>query len=190
MSNAEKSFSLTPCDLVVLATIAAKPRHGYDLWKQLEAADVKDWAPVSKPQIYYSLKKLQTGALISERSVDGKPAGPKKEVYAITRKGRGALKKNLAKPYWAENRDPPPFTTWAALSLVLPVEDKIAQVQRRREFLLSEIDRERETLEELEQYDAETAMLARSLVGLQIEQFKLELKWLDKFEEEVREPNF
>ncbi|GJL93627.1 MAG: PadR family transcriptional regulator [Hyphococcus sp.] len=186
MSNAEKPLSLTPCDLVVLVTIAAKPRHGYDLWKQLEAADVKDWAPVSKPQIYYSLRKLQTSALISERPEDGKPAGPKKEVYAITRKGRGALKKNLAEPYWAENRDPPPFTTWAALSLALPVEDKIAQVQRRRDFLQGELCREQATMIELEQYEVETADLARSLISLAINQFKTELAWLDKFEKSIK----
>lgn len=186
-SNTEKAQSLTPCDLVVLATITAKPRHGYDLWKQLEAADVKDWAPVSKPQIYYSLKKLQALGLIGEKPAAGKAAGPKKEVFAATRKGHSALKKNLAEPYWAENRDPPPFTTWAALSLVLPAEDKLAQVQRRREFLRGELKREQATLKELEQYDVESASLARSLIGLATDLFKTELSWLDRFERDIKD---
>ncbi len=186
MSNPEKSLSLTPCDLVVLATAAAKPRHGYDLWKQLEAADVKDWAPVSKPQVYYSLKKLQALSLIAETQTSGKPAGPKKEVFAVTRSGRAALKKNLGAPYWAESREPPPFLTWAALSLALPVKDKLAQVARRRAFLHRELKRERATLKELKSYDAETALLAQSLVGLVIEMFKTELIWLDKFEKDIK----
>lgn len=184
MSNNTKT--LTPSDLVVLATIAGRPRHGYDLWRELEEADVKDWAPVSKPQIYYSLKKLKSLALVAEKQQTGKPAGPKKEVFAITRAGRAALKKNLAKPYWAENRDPPPFLTWAALSLVLPDKDKLEQVRRRRVFLQSELAREQETLRTLQQYDADSAALARSLVGYVMDSFKTELKWLDKFEKDIK----
>lgn len=184
LSNTQKP--LTPSDLVVLATIAGKPRHGYDLWKELEAADVKDWAPVSKPQIYYSLKKLKSLVLIAEKKKVGKPAGPKKEVFAITQAGRAALRKNLAEPYWAENRDPPPFVTWAALSLPLPEKDKLEQVRRRRAFLQSELAREEETLRTLQQYDVDSAALARSLVGYVMDAFKTELKWLDTFEKEIK----
>jgi len=186
MSNAEKTKILTPSDLVVLAVIADAPCHGYDLWKQLEAADVKDWAPVSKPQIYYSLKKLQTLALIGARPVKSKPAGPKREVFAVTRAGRAALKKNLAAPFWAENRDPPPFMTWAALSLALPARARLVQVQRRRAFLQGELARERATLKELQAHQAESAALARSLVGLIIDVFKTELAWLDMFEQYIK----
>lgn len=186
MSNAEKTPSLTPCDLVVLAVIADAPCHGYDLWKRLEAASVKDWAPVSKPQIYYSLKKLQAVALIGQKPTKGKAAGPKKEVFAVTQAGRAALKKNLGKPFWAENRDPPPFMTWAALSLALPARDRLAQVQRRRDFLQGELARERATLKELRAYQATSAALARSLIGLIIEQFSTELTWLDKFEKDIK----
>jgi len=186
MSNAEKPPALTPCDLVVLATIAAKPRHGYELWKLLDEANVKDWAPVSKPQIYYSLKKLQSFSLIAEKPASGKPAGPKREVFTATRAGRAALKKNLAEPFWAENRDPSPFTTWAALSLALSKEAKLDQIRRRRAFLKKELERERVTLKELEPFKVETADLARSLIGLTHDLFITELAWLDAFEETIK----
>jgi len=186
MSNSEKLHSLTPSDLVVLAVVADAPCHGYDLWKRLEAADVKDWAPVSKPQIYYSLKKLQTLALIGGKPSQGKPAGPKKEVFAVTQTGRAALKKNLGKPFWVENRDPPSFMTWAALSLALPRRDRLVQVERRRAFLLSELTRERATLKELEAHQAASAALARSLVVLIIDLFNTELDWLDRFEKDIK----
>lgn len=186
MAKSKAEISLTPCDLVVLATIAAEPCHGYDLWKKLEAADVNDWAPVSKPQIYYSLKKLENLRLIAPRRAAGKPAGPKKEVFAATKPGREALRKNLARPFWAETREPPPFTTWAALSLNLPAKDKRAQIERRRVFLQKEMAREKATLKDLQQYDVESASLARSLVGLVIEFFKTELKWLDQFEQSIK----
>jgi len=186
MSNASKADALTPCDLVVLVTIAAKPRHGYDLWKELEEASVKDWAPVSKPQIYYSLKKLQALKFVETKAAREKAAGPKKEVFAATRSGRAAMKKALADPWWAQTREPPPFNTWAALSLVLTADDKLRQTARRRAFIEKEIAREKATLVELEPYRVDTADLARSLIGLQIDLFETELKWLRRFENAVR----
>ena len=44
--------------LIVLAVLAEGPLHGYALNAELGRRAVEDWASVSRPQVYYSLKKL------------------------------------------------------------------------------------------------------------------------------------
>ena len=63
MSRVTKD-ELTAHDLVILSVITEKPIHGYGLNQTLQERDVQDWAAMSKPQIYYSLKKLQKKKLV------------------------------------------------------------------------------------------------------------------------------
>ena len=44
--------SLTTPDLVVLAMLAEESMHGYQLNNELERRDVKDWAGISRPQVF------------------------------------------------------------------------------------------------------------------------------------------
>ena len=54
----------TTPDLVVLSLLAEKPRHGYEVNQELEWRDVRDWAGISRPQVYYSLAKLARNGMI------------------------------------------------------------------------------------------------------------------------------
>ena len=55
----EASDRLTQADVLVLAMLAARPTHGYDLVTELGRRDTGEGAAVSRAQIYYSLKKLK-----------------------------------------------------------------------------------------------------------------------------------
>src|SRR5437016_6529866 len=57
---------LTIPDLVILSLLAERPMHGYEVNATLEDRKIRDWAPVSRPQIYYSLEKLAKLRLRSE----------------------------------------------------------------------------------------------------------------------------
>ena len=52
---------LTIPDLVVLGLLSEGPMHGYEIVAELERREVKDWAGISRPQVYYSLDKLAKG---------------------------------------------------------------------------------------------------------------------------------
>ena len=52
------SKKLTTPDLVLLSLLAERPMHGYEANALLEFRKVRDWAGVSRPQVYYSLDKL------------------------------------------------------------------------------------------------------------------------------------
>src|SRR5690242_8214246 len=55
LSSMPKATAVTLADLVVLSLLCEGPRHGYELWAELERRQVEKWASISKPQVYYSL---------------------------------------------------------------------------------------------------------------------------------------
>jgi DNA-binding PadR family transcriptional regulator len=159
----------------------------------LAARDVEDWAAMSRPQIYYSLKKLRRLRLVAPHAADAEAArGPERTVVALTAAGRAALRRGLAGPRWAEQRPPPPFLTWLALAPQATSAARAATVARRRRFVAAELERERATLAAIE---AEIAMAqlaappappmlapARLMDALTVSQLAAELAWLDEVE--------
>src|SRR5258708_33564763 len=89
---------LTIADLVILSLLAERPMHGYEVNATLEDRKIRSWAPVSRPQIYYSLDKLTKLKLIRVTDVDSPSAGSPHPVQEATR----------ARP--PQNPAPPPRT--------------------------------------------------------------------------------
>ncbi len=180
----ERAGRLTVADLVVLALLHERPMHGYAASAELEYREARDWAGISRPQVYYSLKKLAEQGYVApaEPAGDEATAGPERRVYAPTTKGTAALAAALERPDWAEQRPPPPFLTWLALAHLAPPGAVARQVQRRRAFLQREAQRERETLTSIPDIAEPSHVAARLMVDLTIRQFEAEIAWLDEVE--------
>jgi len=177
--------SLTIPDLVLLSLLAERPMHGYEANMELERRQVRDWAGISRPQIYYSLEKL-SGAGMLRRAESAQPsAGPERTVYATTAKGRTALADALERENWTTGRDRPPFLTWMALSWQARPGVSESQIIRRREFLRAELSREEATLAGIIEEVGHRYHEAVWMVSLVIDQMKLELDWLSKVEQEL-----
>lgn len=187
---AERAGRLTVADLVVLALLHERPMHGYAASAELEEREVRDWAGISRPQVYYSLKKLAEQGYVApaEDAGDESAAGPERRVYAPTEKGTTALATALERPDWAEQRPPPPFLTWLALAHHAGPGAVARQVQRRRAYLQREARRERETLDSIPDITEPSHVAARLMVGLTIRQFEAELAWLDEVERALAHP--
>src|SRR5580658_4295749 len=127
--------TLTTPDLVLLSLLSEQAMHGYQANLELERRCIRDWAAISRPQVYYSLEKLARQGLIRAASDSADAAGAERRVYATTPKGLAALSASLSAGRWTTERDRPPFLTWLALSWRLPVETVRVQVERRRRFL-------------------------------------------------------
>lgn len=182
---AERGGRLTTADLVVLALLSERPMHGYAASAELEEREARDWAGVSRPQVYYSLKKLAEQGMIAPADDDeAAPAGPERRVYAPTPAGRRALADALERPEWAEQRPAPPFLTWLALVPHARPDAVRAQVARRRAFLERELARERATLAELDAVPpgerGPGMAAARLMVALTVRHFETELAWLEE----------
>src|SRR5262249_1397342 len=182
---ASRKRGLTVADLVLLSLLAEQPMHGYQANLELERRQVQDWAGVSRPQVYYSLQKLERRGHIREAG-DPEPAlGPERRVFGTTAKGRSALASALEREDWTAQRERPPFLTWMALSWQARPGVFSRQIARRMDFLEKELVREEETLRAVEAEVGHQFHEAVWMVGLVIEQFRAELAWLEKVEREM-----
>ena len=96
---AARKRELTTPDLVLLSLLAERPLHGYQANAELERREVRDWAGISRPQVYYSIEKLaQLGLLRASEAETA--AGPERTVFQATAKGRAALADALEREEW------------------------------------------------------------------------------------------
>jgi DNA-binding PadR family transcriptional regulator len=184
MAAAEKRALTTP-DLVLLSLLAERPMHGYEANAELERRQVRDWAGISRPQVYYSLEKLARLGLVRAAESDEAQAGPERRVFATAAKGRAALADALEREDWTTQRERPPFLTWIALSWQARPGVFQRQLERRREFLETELAREEATLRAIRKEVGHRFHEAVWMVSLIIQQFRLELKWLHKLSREI-----
>ncbi len=184
MKSKNRAAVTTP-DLVILSLLAERPMHGYQVNLELERRCVRDWAAISRPQIYYSLEKLAAAGLIRAGESEDPSAGPDRRVFETTAKGRHALSDALEREDWTTQRDRPPFLTWVALSWQARPGVFKKQLARRVEFLEREIAREKETLDSILAEVGHPHHEAVWMVTLMIEQFQTELKWLHKVERDL-----
>jgi DNA-binding PadR family transcriptional regulator len=177
--------ALTAPDLVVLSLLAERPRHGYEVWTELERRQVQDWAGVSRPQVYYSLDKLERLGLLRPGVAAGPAAGPERRVLATTPAGRARLADALERPDWTTARDRPAFLTWMALSWLARPGVFDAHLERRETFLRDEIARERQTLRDVESEVGHPYHEAVWMLTLTIEQLETERRWIEKVRREA-----
>jgi DNA-binding PadR family transcriptional regulator len=184
MAAAERRELTTP-DLVLLSLLAERAMHGYEANLELERRQVRDWAGISRPQVYYSLEKLARLGLIRGAKSEEAQAGPERRVFVTSAKGRAALADALEREDWTAQRERPPFLTWIALSWQARPGVFHRQLERRREFLEKELAREEATLRAIRKEVGHRFHEAVWMVGLTIQQFRVELRWLRKLSREI-----
>ena len=184
MPRAKKAGLTTP-DLVLLSLLAERPMHGYQANLELERREVRDWAGISRPQVYYTLEKLARLGLIRSEEDSTPAAGPERRVFATTAKGRAALATALEREDWTTQRERPAFLTWMALSWQARPGVFEQQLRRRQEFLEKELTREEETLRSVREEVGHSFHEALWMLSLMIDQFRTELRWLRKLAREA-----
>lgn len=184
MPKAKKRELTTP-DLVLLSLLAERPMHGYQANMELERRQVRDWAGISRPQVYYSLEKLARMGLIKSADSDEAVAGPERSVFGTTPAGRAALADALERAEWTDQRERPPFLTWIALSWQARPGIFERQLRRREEFLVKELEREAATLRAVRAEVGHRFHEAVWMLSLTIQQLRAELRWLRKMASEV-----
>lgn len=184
-ARAKRKLPLTTADLVLLSLLAERPMHGYQANLELERREIRDWAAISRPLIYYSLEKLARAGLIRGSDSSQPVGGPERSTYQTSAKGRAALAAALEREDWTTQRERPSFLTWIALSWQARPGVFEKQIVRRREFLERELLREKETLRSILKEVGHPYHEAVWMVSFVIQQFQLELRWLRKVEREL-----
>jgi DNA-binding PadR family transcriptional regulator len=184
--RAKKKLGLTTPDLVLLSLLAERPMHGYQANAELERREIRDWAGISRPQVYYSLEKLARAGMISSLETDEPASGPERSSFETSAKGRAALADALESEDWTTQRDRPAFLTWVALSWQTRPGVFQEQLRRRQKFLEKELAREKETLRSVLEEVGHPYHEAVWMVSLMIEQFRTELGWLKRVTREMK----
>jgi len=184
-STGRHGVSLTTPDLVLLSLLAEEPMHGYQIDAVLQARNIRDWAAVSRPQIYYSLDKLVAANLVAGVAAAA-GAGPERRVFKTTERGRRRLAEALEHEQWTTDRSRPAFLTFLALSWQARPGIFERQIDRRRVFLEGELAREKATLDEVVDDVGHQHHEAVWMLKLTIAQITIELEWLDAVRREAR----
>lgn len=159
--------------------------HGYQANAELVRREIKDWAGISRPQVYYSLEKLARAGMIRSLEMDEPASGPERSSFETTANGRVALADALEREDWTTQRDRPPFLTWVALSWQARPGVFQEQIRRRQRFLEQEVVREKEVLRSILEEVGHPYHEAVWMVSLMIEQFNTELRWLKRVAREI-----
>ncbi len=183
---ASRKRDLTTPDLVLLSLLAEHPMHGYQANLELERRQVRDWAGISRPQVYYSLEKLARLGLVRNVNSDEPAAGPERSVFATSANGRAALADALEHEDWTTQRERPPFLTWIALSWLARPGVFQQQLRRRENFLEKELKREVATLRGVRSEVGHRFHEAVWMLSLTIQQIRTELRWLRKMGRELQ----
>ena len=173
-------------DLVLLSLLAERPMCGYQANLELERRCIRDWAAVSRPQVYYSLEKLAHARMLEGSETAEPAAGPERRAYKTTEKGKAALADELERAEWTRQRDRPAFLTWLALSWQARPGVFRKQLKRRRKFLLSELKRERETSRAISAEVGHKFHEAVWMVGLMLDQLRTEIRWNQQLERSLK----
>jgi DNA-binding PadR family transcriptional regulator len=171
---------LTTPDLVLLSLLAERPMHGYQANAELERREIRDWAGISRPQVYYSLEKLAHAGFVRSHETNEPATGPERSSFETTAGGRAALADALEREDWTTQRERPPFLTWVALSWQARPGVFQEQIRRRREFLERELAREKEVLRSILVEVGHPYHEAVWMVSLMIDHFRTELRWLKR----------
>jgi DNA-binding PadR family transcriptional regulator len=178
--GASNQTRLTIPDLVILSLLAERPMHGYEVNTTLEDRKIRDWAPVSRPQIYYSLDKLIKLHLIRASFDDSPSAGPERRVLETTPLGRERLADALERESWVDEKVHQPFPIWLALSWQARPRTFRKQLNRRKKLLEKKLAEERVTLEDVLREVGHPYHEAVWMLQLTIEQMEVELRWIQR----------
>ena len=181
---------LTTPDLVILSLLAERPMHGYEVNATLEDRKIREWAPVSRPQIYYSLDKLTRLGLIRVGADESPATGPERRVFETTASGRDHLADALESKHWVDNRVHQPFLIWLALSWQARPRAFRKQLTERRKVLEARLADERATLKDVLDEVGHPYHEAVWMLQLVIEQTENEKRWVNRLlkEAEKRAP--
>src|SRR6185369_15485297 len=171
---------LTIPDLVILSLLAEGPMHGYEVNATLEDRNIRDWAPVSRPQVYYSLGKLADLGLLRASSSDSPSAGPERRVLETTALGREQLADALEAKSWVNKKVHQPFLIWLALSWQARPRTFRKQLNSRKKIVEHRLAEERATLKDVLDEVGHPYHEAVWMLQSVIEQMESESRWIDR----------
>ena len=88
-----ETYALGNAEVALLGLLAEKPKHPWQIEKDVEHRDMRSWSDLSTSTIYKRLRALEKAGLVASSTevVDGRA----RNIYALTDAGRQALVERL-----------------------------------------------------------------------------------------------
>ena len=131
-------MSLTDAELLVLGLVAERPRHGYELEREIERRGMRQWTQIGFSSIYYVLGKLERDGLVAAGETDGAKT---RKVFTLTPTGRDIL---VSQTVTALKEYRPVYPSILLGILHLPVlerDETLNALESREESITSEVAR-------------------------------------------------
>ena len=171
-------------ELIILGLLKDKPRHGYEIRKQIKEVG-STFAALEVESIYYSLNLLEKKGFV-KKATSSKGPRPEKFIYSLTPKGEQRFSQLLTKSLLTADR--PNFSIDIALYFLpyLPGDIALHRLKGRVRVL----SRVEEALKRLaEQLQEKSSYHLKSIVEHNLELLQAEKKFIQKVSEEIAKQN-
>jgi len=122
-------------ELVILGLLKDKPRHGYEIKKQIHEF-MTYFAGLEYESIYYTLKSLEKKGLLEKQTATSKKR-PDKYIYSLTTKGEERFNLLLDRSFL--NINPPNFSLDVSLYFLPYLEEKNAKLKLKTRLRILKI---------------------------------------------------
>ncbi len=169
-------------ELVVLGILSEGPKHGYEILQLVRARAMHEYIKLAMSSLYKTLDRLERKGFVTATK-ERVGERPERKVYRITREGEERLKElirrnlNEIQPYYD------PLYAALAFAHLVPPEEVISALKRRREHYRELLDHLRgieAMLEELERERGLDLFFHLAIVRAGIKGVGAELEWLDE----------
>ena len=160
----------------IMALLASRPAHGYELKQALESRFGSSVAPLNAGQIYTTLGRLERDGLVEGSDVE-QDRRPNKTVYRLTEAGREAVQTWVAEPTSPTRLKPDLLMKLVLAAMTGLGEPRALVAEHRRRYLQALRD-----LQESASNGASGQALLAEGAALHLE---ADLKWLDRLEEQM-----
>lgn len=167
-------------ELLILGLLKDKPRHGYEIKKQIKEV-VSTFAVLDVESIYYTLNLLEKKGCV-KKAVRSQGPRPEKFIYSLTPKGEQRFNQILTKSLLTVER--PNFSIDIALYFLpyLPAEIAARRLKGRAR-ILAKIE---EALQQLvQQLNNKSSYHLQSIVEHNLELLQAEKKFIHKISEKA-----
>jgi DNA-binding PadR family transcriptional regulator len=176
---------MTQAEIVVLSLIAEKPRHGYDLEREIDERGMREWTEIGFSSIYYLLNKLQNDGMLQSQLQPADGKGPARKVYQLTPAGRAALIEAALASLSVPHKFSSPFLVGLANYPLLDRNQLLAAIEGYAGHLKSRLDHMRQREEAQKPLPGFVeAMFSYSRVLVETE-----LDWMQRFIAQVEAGN-
>lgn len=167
-------------ELIILGLLKDKPRHGYEIKKQIREA-ISTFAALEVESIYYTLTLLEKKSFV-KKAAGAQGSRPEKFIYSLTPKGDQRFSRLLTKSLLTAQR--PNFSFDIALYFLpyLPVEVAMKRLKGRVR-VLSKLEESLRRL--ISQLQEKSSYHLKSIVEHNLELLLAEKRFIAKVEMEL-----